>query len=378
MRSVFTLVIAALLLVLGADHVFAFTAAAGGHSAFGLPEMLGLGVVGVTVLSATNLTLLDRAKRLDPSGAIAKIVELLMQTNEMLLDMPFKEGNLTTGNLTTVRTGLPTVYWRMFNQGVLTSKSTTAQITEQCGMLEAYSQVDKALADLGGNEKALRLSEARAFFESMNQEMQSTMIYGSSLAPEEFVGLALRYSDTTAGNGDQIIKAGGTGSTDNTSIYLIAWDDATVSGIFPKGSVAGIVHEDLGVETVENAGGVTGALMRAYRDHWQWFAGLNIEDYRYVVRIPNIDISNLDSVSDAADLLELMADAEERIPNRLGKRAFYANRTIKRYLRRQTKEQVSAGGGITFDNVEGRPTMMFGETPIRTVDAILNTEDVVV
>jgi hypothetical protein len=357
--------------------------ATGLHESAGLVHMptwlqaLGLAVVGVTVLSTTNLTLVERAKRLDPNGQPAKIAELLSQTNEMLDDMPFKEGNLTTGEITTVRTALPTVYWRLLNQGVLPSKSRAVQITEQTGMLEAYSQVDKALADLGGNPGALRLSEARAFFEAMNQEMQSTVIYGTASAPEEFIGLAVRYSDTTAGNGDNIIKAGGTGSTDNTSAWLIAWDEETVTGIYPKGSQAGLVHEDLGIETVENAGGVTGALMRAYRDHWVWHAGIAVKDYRYVVRIANIDVSNLAVTSDAADLLTLMGDAEERLPNSLGRRVWYMNRTLRRYLRRQERSAVAGGGGLTYQNVAGKPTMFFGDTPIKRCDAILSTEDVI-
>jgi len=72
-----------------------------------------------------------------------------------------------------------------------------------------------------------------------------------------------------------------------------------------------------------------------------------------------------------------MGDAEERIPNELGTRAFYVNRTVRRFLRRQTKEQVSAGGGLTFENVAGKRVAMFGTTPVRVTDALLNTEDVV-
>ncbi len=338
--------------------------------------LLGIGVFGAA-LGTTALTLVDLAKRLDPNDQVARIVELLAQTNEILDDMLWMEGNLITGHRTTVRTGLPTVAWRLLNGGTLPSKSHSAQIDEQCGMLDAWSQVDQALAELGGNPGAVRLSEARAFLEAMNQELAATIFYGTAAAPEEFVGLSVRYSDTTAGNGENIIKAGGTGSTDNASIWLISWDPETICGIYPKGSSAGLKHEDLGLDTVENAGGVTGALMRAYRDHWEWKAGIALKDWRYVVRIANVDVSNLASASDAADLLEKMADAEERIPNNLGRRAFYMNRTLRRYLRHQTREQVSAGGGITFENIAGKRVAVFGTTPIRTVDALLNTEDVV-
>ncbi len=240
-------------------------------------------------------------------------------------------------------------------------------------MLEAYSEVDVKLANLGGNAGGVRLSKARAFLEAMSQEMQSTVIYGSAAAPEEFIGLAPRYSDTSAGNGDNILLGGGTGSTDNTSIWLIEWGDDQISGIYPKGSKAGLGHEDLGIETKQSTAG----LMRVFRDHWMWDCGIALMDWRYVGRIANIDVSNLSSASDAADLLYLMADLEERIESGTGRRAFYMNRTVRRFLRHQTQQAVSAGAGITFENVAGKTIAMFGDTPVRRVDAILNTEDVV-
>jgi hypothetical protein len=56
---------------------------------------------------------------------------------------------------------------------------------------------------------------------------------------------------------------------------------------------------------------------------------------------------------------------------------FYANRTARRYMRKFTRTAVAGGGGLTFDNVSGKPTLMFGDVPIRTVDALLNNEALV-
>jgi hypothetical protein len=340
--------------------------------AFSSPEWLVIAVFGAT-LATDALTLMDLAKRLDPDDQVARIIELLAQTNQILDDCTWMEGNLVTGHRTTVRTGLPAVAWRMMNAGTVPSKSHTAQIDEQVGMLDAWSQVDKALAELGGNAGAVRLSEARAFLEAMNQEFAQTLFYGAAASPEEFVGLSPRYSSLSAGNADNIIDGLGTGS-DNTSIWLIAWDPETITGIYPQGSNAGLSHEDLGVDTVENAGGVTGALMRAYRDHWMWHAGIALKDWRFVVRIPNIDVSELSVAATRAKLLTYMADAEERIPNELGRRAFYMNRTVRRNLRHATTEAVGAGGGITFENVAGKRVAFFGVTPVRISDALINAE----
>jgi len=329
----------------------------------------------MAILGATTLTLADWAKRLDPDGKVPAIVELLSQTNEILDDMQFAEGNLPTGHRSTVRTGLPTVYWRLLNQGIQPSKSKTAQIDEGCGMLEAWSSVDKDLAMLNGNTDAFRLSEARAFIEAMNQEMASTLFYGnSSVSPEEFNGLAIRYSSLSAANAQNIVDAGGTGS-DNASIYLICWGDQSCFGIFPKGSKAGLIHEDHGEETMEAAGGVAGALMRVFRERWQWKVGLVLKDWRYVVRICNLDISNLVADSSAANITKQMIKALHRIPNlKMGKCAFYANRSIVEYLDIQRLASVSAGGGITYENVDGKLIYMFRGVPIRVCDALLDSE----
>lgn len=368
--------IALAVLVLGTD-LSAFTASAGAHvpadwfSRLALPVMFGMAALGTG-----NLTLADWAKRLDPDGKVPTIVELLNQSNEILTDMIWREGNLPTGHRTTVRTGLPAIAWRLLNQGVTPSKSLTAQIDEQTGMLEAWSEVDVDLVLLNGNEQAFRLSEARAFIEAMNQELARVLFYGNaSVNPEQFTGLSVRYSSSTAPNGSNVIKAGGTGA-DNASIWLICWGDETISGIFPKGSKAGLIHEDFGEVTVEMVAGLPGARMRALQERWQWKAGIAVKDWRYVVRVCNIDVSILNGGT-PPDLITFMEQAEETIPNALGKRVWYMNRTVRRNLRRIERLAVGNGGGLTYENVAGKRVMMFGTTPIRTVDALLNNEALV-
>jgi len=330
-------------------------------------------------LASNALTLADLAKRLDPSGEgkISAIIEMLSQTNEVLDDKLWLEGNLPTGHRTTVRTGLPTVAWRLLNQGVQPSKSTTAQIDEGCGMLEAWSEVDKALAELNGNASSFRLSEAQAFIEAMNQEMASTLFYGNSaLAPEEFTGLSVRYSSTTAGNGQNVVL-GGSSDTDNSSIWLICWGDNSIHGIYPKGSQAGLQHFDHGEQTIETSTGIAGTRLRAYQDQWVWKCGIALRDWRYVVRIPNIDISNLVAKSSAADLIELMIKAMHRLPNmNMGRCAFYMNRTVFEYLDIQRRDDVAAAG-MTYKDVDGKIIHSFRGIPVRKVDALLESEALV-
>jgi hypothetical protein len=177
----------------------------------------------MATLASSALTLAEWATRLDPDGKPAAVIELLGQTNEMLSDMLWMECNDGAGHKTTVRTGLPNSTWRLLNYGVQKSKSTTAQVRDATGMLEAYSDIDKALADLNGNTAEFRLGEDMAFIEAMNQNMQQTTIYGSTAVnAERFTGLASRFSTIAgANNGQNVVDGGGTGST-NTSIWLMA------------------------------------------------------------------------------------------------------------------------------------------------------------
>ena len=328
--------------------------------------------------ASTHPTLVDLVKRSDPDGKIATIAEILNETNEILNDMVWMEGNLPTGHRTTVRTGIPAPTWRKMYGGVQPTKSTTAQVTDNCGMLEAYAEVDKALADLNGNTSEFRLSEDAAHIEGMNQEMADTLFYGNeSTEPEAFTGLSPRFNAlTSANNSDNVIdgSASGDDGTDNASIWLVVWGPNTCHGIVPKGSIGGLQMTDKGQVTIEDVDG-SGGRMEAYRTHYRWDAGLTVRDWRYVVRIPNIDKSKLTvTAATGANLPDLMFQAMERIPNMaLGRAAWYMNRTLITKLRQQHTNGVS-NSTLTMENLGGTMITSFHGVPIRRTDALAADE----
>lgn len=329
----------------------------------------------MATLSVLNPTLLDLAKQTDPDGKIAPIVEILNMTNEVLDDMSWQQGNLLTGNRTTIRSGLPTPTWRKLYGGVQPSKARAVQVTDSCGMLEAYAEVDKALADLNGNSAAFRLNEDRAHIEGINQELASKIFYGNeALAPETMTGLATRYNSLAAENADNIINAAGAGS-DNTSIWLCVWGPNTGFGIVPKGSKAGLQVSDKGQVTVENVDGA-GGRAEMYRTHYRMDAGLTIRDWRYFARVANIDLSDLNTLANTKNLITWMIQAAERIPAfGMGRAVFYVNRTIREKLRLGILEKVASQ--LTHETVAGKRVMMFDGIPVKRCDALLNTEAVV-
>lgn len=331
----------------------------------------------MAVLAVRNPTLLDLAKASDPNGKIATIVEILHETNEILEDMTWMEGNLPTGHRTTIRSGLPAPTWRKLYGGVQPNKATNVTVTDNTGMLEAYAEIDKALADLNGNTAAFRMSEDRAHIEGMNQEMTDTIFFGNEdTEPEAFTGFAPRFNDLSGpANADNIIDAGGTGG-DNGSIWLIVWSNNTCHGIVPKGSTAGLQMTDKGQVTLEDAsGGSNSGRMEAYRTHYRWDAGLTVKDWRYVVRICNIDKSaRTADASSGADLADLMFQAIDIIPNlSMGRPAFYMDRTMRGFLRRQIPSAVALST-LTMENVGGKMLTSFQGVPVRRVDALAADE----
>ena len=328
----------------------------------------------MAVMGQNLPTLLDWARRLDPKGKIDTVVNLLAETNQILEDMVWIEGNLPTGHQTTVVTGIPEPTWRTLYHGVQPTKGTTKQVVDTCGMLEARPQIDIDLAKLNGNSAEWRLSEERLHIEGMNQEMAKTLFYGDTRdEPEKFMGLAPRFCDLNADNAGQIIDAGGTGSN-LTSIWLVVWGPNTVHGIFPKGSKAGMQITDNGKQTVTDA---NGGRYDVLESHYKWDCGLCVRDWRYVVRIANIDMNELESFNSGTDsapnLIRLLIQAVETPPEvNLGRPVIYCNRKVRTWLRIMVNEKPNLY--LSLDEYGGKKVLTFDGIPIRRCDKILNTE----
>jgi hypothetical protein len=198
------------------------------------------------------------------------------------------------------------------------------------------------------------------------------MFYGNEgTEPEAFTGLAPRYNSLAAQNSDNIIDAGGVGSN-NTSIWLAVWGPRTGFGIFPKGSKAGLTQRDLGEVTIENVDGA-GGRMQAYRSHYRWDMGLVVRDWRYFVRVANIDVPALNTVANTKNIITWMIQAGERLRSLgMGRPAFYVNRNIREKLRLGIIEKIS--NNLTWESVEGKRVMVFDDIVVRRTDALLSTE----
>ena len=325
------------------------------------------------ILTSTMPTLLDKFSREDSQKKIMKIVELMAKQNDILMDAEYQECNDGSKHKTTMRSGIPEPTWRLFNKGIQPSKSTTVPVLDTTGMMEDYGLVDKALADMSGNADAFRVSENIAKLQGFNNKAARYMFYGDTRSePEAFLGLAPRYNLKSAESGANIVDAGGTGST-NTSIWFVTWGEMTTHLLYPKGSVAGFVHRNLGEDTVKDS---AGGEFQAYRDHFKWDVGMSVRDWRANARIANIDVAALTADgATGAKIIEAMIKAYYLLENPMageGRTVIYANRTIQTFLHLQAMN--SKNVNLTLGEYGGRKIPEFLGIPIKRVDALLNTE----
>ncbi|AXQ48899.1 hypothetical protein D3C81_178700 [compost metagenome] len=331
----------------------------------------------MAILTSTMPTLIDKFSREDSTKKIMKIVELMAKQNDILMDAEYMECNDGSKHKTTMRSGIPEPTWRMFNQGVQPSKSTTVPVLDTTGMMEDYGLVDKALADLSGNADAFRASENLGKLQGFNNKASRYMFYGNSQTePQAFLGLTPRYNSLAAESGRNIVDAGGTGST-NTSIWFVTWGELTTHLLYPKGSVAGFQHRNLGEDTVKDD---VGGEFQAYRDHFKWDIGMSVRDWRANARVANIDVTTLTSdAATGAKLIENMIKAYYLLDNPMqgeGKTVIYANRTIQTFLHLQAMN--SKNVNLTLGEYAGRKIPELLGIPIKRCDELLNTESRVV
>lgn len=323
----------------------------------------------MAVLPAQNPTYLDVAKRLDPDGSIAAIVEIVSEKNAVMQDAVVMEGNLTTGNRSTQRTGLPTATWRLLNQGVPNSKSTSVQVDDQCGMLEAYAEVDLKLANMANNKAAFVASEDAAFLESMSQNFEETFFTGNTATnPERFLGLSARYSATSnvkTNIGYNVIKSDGTFSgNDSSSIFLCNWSPQTTFLMFPKGSKGGFTRSFLGQQTLQDA---SGNQYEGLRTHYSWDVGLTVRDWRANVRV-QYDTNG----STGTHIEQAMVKAINRQRATGGRDVFYMSEGTHNQLEIQAASKTNVH--LTFSEAFGGRVMTFRGIPIRVSDSIVETE----
>lgn len=311
----------------------------------------------------SQLSLVEVAKRKAPDGNMATIAEVLNQQNDIVQDAIWREANDTFSNKAVRRSKLPGGSWRKLNSGVAIEATGTIEMVDTIGLLETWSQADVEVINAFPNPKQARNDEAMGFVEGLGQTMAQTMIYGNSnTTPEKFTGLAPRLPNVAATT--NVINEGGTGS-DLCSIFVVDWSPTGVYMIFPKNSMAGLEHKDMGTDIVRDA---SGNMYEAYVDKFVWKAGMVVKNSKSIGRICNIEATAGSNSFDEDNLITLM--------NRMTKgpgRRIYTNQTVLTQMEIRAKDKTN----IHYSSVDGLapgPVLTFKGVPVRLVEQMITTE----
>ena len=333
----------------------------------------------MATLGTQALTLSDYRKRLAPDGSVAFIVEALENSNPILQDMVWKEGNLPTGNVTTVRTSMPRPSVRLINRGVNASKSTTKQVTDTCIILEDRSNIDIELIALQKDKAGFRRSEDAAFVAGFSDTMAGNVFCGDTEQDiGTFNGLSVRYNVIGGDKnteGYQVISGGTAGENTNTSAYFVGWGTQNTTGIYPKNSTFGLKQRDLGERTIEDA---EGKEFQALTTLFTWKAGLAVQDIRANALVRNINVSGLAGMTAAyqKQLIEKFVTAKNRIRNlQKGDKnvVLYVSPTLYDWFEIYLSDKNNVH--ITRQELMNKmPQLYFSGIPIKMCDAISETE----
>ena len=339
----------------------------------------------MATLSSGQFNLLDLAQ-LPKNSEASDVINLLSQYNPILEDAPAFECNMGTHHKTTVLTGLPTPTWGKLYQGVAATKGKRQSVTDTTGFLEAASEVDERLLDpieSAEDKASVMIQEAAAHLEAMSQEAATAMFYHDTATdPEKPMGFAPRFNDglaSRAENAGQIINGGGSAS-DNTSIWMITWDRMASHLIYPKTGTLGIQRIPRGKVVSSDASGNS---YFVEREDFKWHMGLSVRDWRYVSRVANIDVQNLneDATGSSANLLELMTNMYYKHHGRRnmkGRTFIYVNTTIMKFLdfqARNVPKNLELQYSQTGPNAQ--EVLYYRGIPIRECDALIDSEAVV-
>ena len=328
----------------------------------------------MATIGATCLTLNDLRKRLGTDGKIDEIMEVLAASNPILDHMTWMEGNLTTGNKTTLRNSIPKPSVRYINKGIAPTKSDTKQITDTSVILQARSEVDVELLALSSDKEAFRRSEDQAHIEGFGQQLADMVIYGNTASdPDTFNGLDIRHR--ALGVTDPTISAGGTSSGAMTSAFFVEWGPRSCTGIYPKGASAGLDHKDLGEQTVEDRDGLK---YQAEVSLFTWKCGLTVRDYRTVGAIRNIDPALFATGTSAQKLalLKSFLTVHDRLRHP-DKAILYVSNALFTGLKLFLMDKNNAY--VTQDTLEGGiPAYRFDGVRVVKLDAISDTEATIV
>jgi hypothetical protein len=312
-----------------------------------------------------QLTQREIVARMDPEGKMMPIVEALSRRDKMMEDITWMPTNDTTSHVSNVRNFQPGGARRRYNRGSTAAASATDPRRNVTTTLERFSDVDELLADDSGDIGTLRAQEGQAFFEQFMQDVGDDIMYGNEATDSDnMTGFMPRMATI---DNKRVLDNGGSGS-DLMSALIVQFGPNQVTGIYPKGSTAGMYRKDWGRQFETDS---DGRRLVVWRDQFRWRYGLAVEDDRCIARVANIEKSGANTFN-----FEAIIDATTQMKNGGENAVIYVPRTLWAQIQ---KEAINKGNNnLTMANVFGDGDMpTINGIPVRLSEALSETESAI-
>jgi hypothetical protein len=309
-------------------------------------------------------------------GRFEKPVRLLSQKYPFAKMLPMVECNKTDSHEFSFQFSLPDPTYRIYNQGIYSTKGADGKTEERTTMLADRMTADLAELELNGNKEEFLAEELQKHYESLYQEVERGFFYNSTSSnPNRFNGLSTRLAALNSLESKQIVTPGiSTANSDQTSAWLAVLSPESIFSIYPRGTPAGLKQIDWPIPQQLDDG--TGATFPGVMVDLQWKLGLCVKDWRQMVRMPNFDTSAI--LTTDFNIIPTFTKAMHRIENLLGGKAgFFINRFMEETLDLQCQNNSRQASLEKYIEGEGGPRTAFRGIPIYVTDAITNTEAIV-
>jgi hypothetical protein len=312
-------------------------------------------------------TLAEVAKRHDPDGKLAKIVDVLSKQNPILEEGYWTEANDFTSHEYTQVNSEPSGSWTGPNEFVDYETGTTRQVKENISLLEGYNRIDTRILGKAKDEKKYRYDNDMIQFRGLTKTAHTKIFYGNNTSDiKEPHGFATRYNNNTTWGNTNIYSAGADNANSVTSAYLIKWGLDGVYFAYPRDGKEMLDMQDLGEQLMQQNGN-SAYLAKVTRFLLQF--AVCVADDRCIQRICNIGTDGNNNVT-GDDIITVI----NRFPS-LENVVMYVNRTVKTQL--DIAAQNKTNVNLTIGEAWGRPTTFFQGIPVRLCEAIVDTEGVV-
>jgi len=332
-----------------------------------------------TGLDKLNLLEVSKLKNVQGGGEYYQVVNLLAQQHANLKYGQWIPTNMTMTNVASIIVGEPNVYTRRFNQGTPASRPTFDTVVDDTALIEAFAVTDATMLRVTGSADQTRSRVNRTYQSAMAKKLGELQFYGNTADDEtEFNGLFTRPSLAAAG--DYTIDCEGAGP-DIGSILVLRFTEDGLFWTYPRNTQAGLIHEDLGVQLLQESTDTAGRMIRCFVDQWQWFCGLAMPDLRCAGRLANIDVSEMKAAFGAQEVTDYgtnviyqLDEMIDRVNVGPGQIVLMMPRAIRSGINRLAKIMAMGNVSVAKD-VFSKPVLHWqGMYPMEICDQMVITE----